>query len=357
MKRRRILRSYTLALYPNAGKAETVRYTLWWAQRFCRDYVDRLYDAPERAYESTAGLSHLANDQQKRAWDMLRTGRATAKATGRPFHRPKQVPEIVDARIRESRTPGFQFWVKVPRGPWIPAQTHRALSRAIALGGKLRIGCELRRGRHGGYVVRAFVEYPKRWLVKGRDYIGADVGVSVAVATSDGRRSQSLRPLLTRTQKKRAEQSRQGHRCVTTRSTMKQYLDHEARRLVTLAQRSGKSLVIERLKTLGKLKPSRSIGGWARTHFGERVLQIAEIAGVAVHEVHPAYTSLVHWRCGYRGYRRGVEFTCDQCESREHADINAARNLVRKATGAFQWGRARAGIQIRPDNILLESSA
>ena len=48
--------------------------------------------------------------------------------------------------------------------------------------------------------------------------------------------------------------------------------------------------------------------------------------------------------------RRGVDFRCHQCGARGHADVLAARNLVRRATGRFQRVEAKkAGIQTRSE--------
>ena len=89
--------------------------------------------------------------------------------------------------------------------------------------------------------------------------------------------------------------------------------------------------------TLANLKLPGRLGGWARMHFGTRALQIAEEVGVAVVQVNPAYTSITCLRCGHadKHNRRGTDFCCVQCGARAHADVLAARNLVRKATGAF----------------------
>lgn len=346
VKRQRCIRSYELRLYPNTAKAEEMRYTLWWASRFTLDYVRQLYPLPANAKISTAGKGDLNDRCKERARGMLRAGRASARATGKSFNCPTTVGEIAASRIQVSRTPHFQFWVKVSRGPFVPAQTHRALAAALRGGGQLRGECELRRGRKGAYIVRVFVEFQTPAPTPGRDHLGCDVGVNQAVSTSDGYTARSLRPILERTRQKRAEQNRQGHHRSSARSAVKQRLDHEARRVVTLAMHGHKTLVLERLKTLGNLKPLGSIGGWARRHFGERVRQIAEIAGVAVLEVHPAYTSQTCLVCDHvdSKNRRGTEFECTRCGARGHADVVAARNLVRRARGVeFGFKTPRKG--------------
>ena len=335
--RRGVVRSYVLALHPNAGKAEDARYAMWWFQRYWLGFMQRLYGQTPNAFETTAGLGTLANQAQARARATLRAGRAAEKTTGQSFHCPQIAPLLCEAKIRHGKGTSFPYWVKPPLGPWIPAVTHRALNRALRVGGTLRPQCEVRQGKRGGLVAHVFVEYERRQPAPSRDVLGCDVGVNHGVSTSDGRTSKSLRPIMEKTRSRNAERQRQGHRCQSSRSAIKQELDREARRAVMLAARSGRPLAIERLKTLANLKPSGRLGGWARVHFGTRVLQIAEEVGVAVVQVNPAYTSITCLRCGHadKHNRRGTDFCCVQCGARAHADVLAARNLVRKATGAF----------------------
>lgn len=329
-------RSYVLVLRPNPGKAEAARYAIWWSQRWCLDYVRLLYGEKPNATVSTVGMGSLNHSAQKTARDMLRAGRAAGRATGKVFECPTTAPAYAIALLKTARVANhFPLWATIPTLAPIPLQPHRAFSRALRAGGQVTTRCQVRIGKNGGLVARVCVEMPRVAPTPSRDYLGCDVGVNQAVSTSDGYAARSLRPILDRTRLKRAEQHRQGHPCGSARSAVKQRLDHEARKIVTLAKRGNKTLVLERLKTLGNMKPRGSIGGWARRHFGERARQIASVLGVAVLEVHPAYTSITCRRCDHVDpkNRRGTEFECRQCGSREHADVHAARNLVRRARG------------------------
>lgn len=331
------IRCYTLRLYANPGKARQafanmVEYRAWlW------DYVMRYYSKAEGATESTKGRGWIANQAFKRARGILLAGRNGSIATGEWFNRPKSLPLLCDGTLEENKSSSFDYWAKLANGPRLPAQTHRALKNALRKGGKLLKTCEVAVGRNGGLFVRAFVEFEKPEPTKSRDYIGVDVGVNAGIARSDGYIGKDLHPMLARNRQKRDEQRRQGHVKSSKRSAVKQILDREAKRLVTLAARGNKTLVLERLSTLSQLRMHGSIGAWPRLHLGMRVSQFAELAGVDVLEASPAYTSQTCLVCGHRDRKNrcGIRFRCRRCGYIAHADTVGAVNLARKARGIF----------------------
>jgi Putative transposase DNA-binding domain len=353
-KGQRTVRAYLLRLYPNAGKAEELRYGIYWQHYYTLCYTRRFWQELTLDAESVAGLGKVAAWGQKRARDMMLAGWAAYKATGLPFHCPESAPELQDAVIQKNKKSAeFDYWVKPVLGPWVPAKAHKGLNKALRAGGTLRKPCEVRATPHGAFFVRVFVEFPLQKPVDTGVYLGCDVGVNAGVSRSDGYVGQSLRPIMEKARKRRAEQQRQGHHKSSTRTALKQVLDQEARKAITLAAKSGKTLVLESPKALGNLKPSGSIGGWARRHFGDRTRQIAEIACVAVREEWPAYTSITCLRCGYRdkANRRGTVFACRSCGYEIHADVQAARALTRRAAGRFPFAKQRkstvTGIETR----------
>jgi putative transposase len=66
---------------------------------------------------------------------------------------------------------------------------------------------------------------------------------------------------------------------------------------------------------------------WAHGLLETWLTNKAQEKGLAVAYVHPAYTSKTCHRCGLVGIRRKHTFMCAACGHRDHADVNAAKNI------------------------------
>ena len=352
-KKRGAIRSYMLHLSANPGKTEETRYALWWYRTLTLEYCQRYYRRCDLEWESTKGKGVLPNQAQNRARDIIAAGFAAYQATGTPFHCPTDFPLLCEGIVGHNKGTSFAYWVKTPRGSWLPAQTHRALKNALRHGGQLRKACEVRQGKNGGLIATVFVEFPRQKPIDTRNYLACDVGVNAGVARSDGYIGESLRPLLERNRQKRAEQQKQGHCKTSQRSAVKQILDREARCAVMLAKRGNKTLVLESSQALANLKPSGSIGGWPRQHYAVRCRQIAEVTGVSVREVWPARSSITCPQCWYsdKANRRGIEFRCVRCGHVAHADVVGSINLARRARGVWspEIPDTKAALQIQSE--------
>jgi IS605 OrfB family transposase len=71
----------------------------------------------------------------------------------------------------------------------------------------------------------------------------------------------------------------------------------------------------------------RRLSRWQHAAMRTAVTNKAELAGVALACVDPAYTSQQCSRCGLRGKRKRHAFTCPHCGHAQHADVNAAINI------------------------------
>lgn len=354
------VRAYTLRLYPNPGKAKEAFGILLEQRVWLYEFVRQHMTTGEESWTvSTQGLGWAANRALRHARTIVKAGRNSSIATGQQFNEPRRLPLVGDGTVERSDTPTFDYWVKMTPGPRMPAKSHHGLNKALRTGGTLMNTTEITTNRYGRLIAHVFVRFDVPAREDTGDYIGVDVGVNHGLCTTEGYQSKSLRLILNKATAKNAERQRQGHvhTLQSHRSACKQFLDREAKRLVASAKRGHKTLVLESSKTLGNLKPRGSIGAWARQHLGHRVSYLAEVTGVAVLEVNPAYTSITCEQCGYadKKNRRGTEFVCQQCGAYVHADALAARNLARRARGVFPMARkdTKAAKETRESRLTL----
>lgn len=148
--------------------------------------------------------------------------------------------------------------------------------------------------------------------------------IKLAAVKAEGKSARSVRRALKRLSRKRSHRTKDFARCV-------------AKRLVEWAG-SASTLVFEKLKFDKRRKSrkgiSRRLNEWPHALIKQCVRNRAELAGVAVAEVDPAYTSQTCSRCGNLGERHRHSFQCPVCGFAAHADVNAAVNIGRKFTGA-----------------------
>ncbi len=71
----------------------------------------------------------------------------------------------------------------------------------------------------------------------------------------------------------------------------------------------------------------RRLSQWQHGAIRRAVVSKAQLAGQALAEVNPAYTSQKCSRCGLLGKRYRHQFTCPACGHCQHADVNAAINI------------------------------
>jgi IS605 OrfB family transposase len=111
-----------------------------------------------------------------------------------------------------------------------------------------------------------------------------------------------------------------------------------AKRLVAWAQ-PGSILVLEDLRIPQQSKKTKMRKGvrrrlslWAHGQLEAAIRQRAEMCGVAVVSVNPAFTSQDCSRCGLRGVRQKHSFSCPHCGHTQHSDSNAATNIRQRFT-------------------------
>jgi putative transposase len=218
-----------------------------------------------------------------------------------------------------------------------------------------------RRGRH--IEATLFCSHvPKNELPPTGKMIGIDLGVEVLAATSEGtlhenpRHRRDLAPMLARAQQERARHSRGSSRYrrssreltrlkATEANRRKDALHKLSRRLVN----ENDLIVHEDLKIKNMCRSARGTlenpgtkvacksglndaimdAGWARLI--SMLNYKAADAGRKIIAVNPRHTSQRCSACGHvaRENRDKQKFACVSCGFTEHADINAARNILR----------------------------
>jgi putative transposase len=255
----------------------------------------------------------------------------------------------------------------------VPVRFHRRLQ------GEARTLTVRRRGRHWEVTVFCAQVPPRRLAATGTG-VGIDVGVTVWVATSEGelfanprpgrvwaarlagaqrdqarRRPGSLRyrQAAAAAARVKAKQAwiRKDHCHQVSRRLVDTYevICHEDLRIVNLVRSARGSLDEAGVGVAGvgvaaKAGLNRAITDSGRGRLLSMIAYKAEDAGRLVIAVNPRHTSQRCPRGGHvaRDNRAGVVFRCQRCGHRDHADINAAVNILRAGL-AHQHPGAKSG--------------
>jgi len=95
----------------------------------------------------------------------------------------------------------------------------------------------------------------------------------------------------------------------------------------------------------------RRLSVWQHGAIREAVTSKAEMRGLAIVYINPAYTSQNCARCGLRGERHRHTFTCPSCGHEAHADVNAAINIRSR----FVQSRLDGPPSVGPEALSLSS--
>jgi putative transposase len=237
----------------------------------------------------------------------------------------------------------------------VKANLHRPL-RGVAKTLTVR-----RRRRHLEVTVFCSGVPKNEWPETGRS-VGIDLGVGVLAATSDGvlrvnpRHRKQLSARLAASQRERSRHRRGSCRYKEASARIARLKEKEANRRKDALHQLSRSLVDdddlivhERLKVSNMSRSARgtvdnpgvkvraksalndaiSDSGWARLI--AMINYKAQGAGRRVIAVNPAYTSQRCPSCDHvaKDNRHEQRFNCVNCGFTEHADVNAARNILR----------------------------
>jgi len=108
-----------------------------------------------------------------------------------------------------------------------------------------------------------------------------------------------------------------------------------SRKIVNYAKENRCGIKLEDLRGIRKnRKQAKSfkvhLNSWGYYQLGQFIEYKAQLAGVPVQYIEPAYTSQRCHKCGRLGDRNGKAFKCPHCGHASHADVNAAWNIAEK---------------------------
>lgn len=221
------------------------------------------------------------------------------------------------------------------------------------LKGQSPTAATLNKTKRGDYYINICVDLPTSPTGKTPKVIGVDLGRRDIATTStgnswSGKQIQATRDRYSKVrsnvQSKRTRNSRRLLRRLSGREQrFQKWLNHNiSRQLVQEAKQLNASLAFEDLTNIReslnqKLRSKterRRTNNWAFHQLRLFVSYKANIAGVPVIFVPPAYTSQTCSRCGHihpikgKSYRNGKVFKCGHCGFEHDADINAANNIA-----------------------------
>lgn len=201
--------------------------------------------------------------------------------------------------------------------------------------------------------------------------LGIDLGVTNIAADSDGsfhtgqaiernrQRMQILRSDLQACGTKSAK--RHLKRLAGRQRRFQKDINHQiSKRLVETAQRTNRAIALEELTHIRQRTRARGAdqrarhSNWAFAQLRTFIEYKARMVGIPVILVDPRHTSQQCSCCGFvnkHNRRSQSEFLCLSCGYRDHADTNAAKNLVSRAVCQPAYRSARSGGQLQAPGL------
>lgn len=196
----------------------------------------------------------------------------------------------------------------------------------------------------GKFYLLQTIDIPSEKEDSVEEFLGVDMGITDIATLSTGKTfaSKELNEYKIKRQKVRSSLQSKGtknakrilKRLSGKEKRTQTIINHTiAKQVVTLAKRQGKGIVVEELKGIRKSldKFSKKQKGlynkWAFYQLRSFIEYKAQLFGVQVIVVNPAYSSKMCHSCKHIGNRKSKSFSCLNCSLETDADVNAAKNL------------------------------
>jgi putative transposase len=238
---------------------------------------------------------------------------------------------------------------------WLPMHVPSKFKQLL----KQKIGrVQISRLRDEYYVFISF-EVPEPEPYKPRGWFGVDIGLRHIVVVSDAEGKinkfynsaidwkKALEYRKADMQRAKDKRYKKGAWRVLRRlsgkiKNLQSYINHcIAKELVLMAKERRCGIAIENLKGLRKGKVGKRhrkrLHKWAYRDLIDKIVYKAKLHGVPVVFVNPKGTSRTCSRCGAKGIIKGRTFVCKKCGLKLDRDLNASRNIAKRAfLSAFQ---------------------
>jgi putative transposase len=109
-----------------------------------------------------------------------------------------------------------------------------------------------------------------------------------------------------------------------------------SKKMVQIAKENNCGIKLEKLTNIRKNKKNKksfryTLNSWSYYQLSQMIFYKAQLQGVPVQYIDPAYTSQNCSRCDHIGSRNGKKFRCANCKHIDHADANAAFNIAKSS--------------------------
>ena len=249
------------------------------------------------------------------------------------------------------------------------------------LRGQKPTAATLNKTKKGDYYINVCVDLPTDPTGKTPKVIGVDLGRRDIATTSTGKswngeKIQATRDRYSKVRKtvqsKRTRSSRRLLRRLSGREQrFQKWLNHNiSKQLVEDAKSSNASLAFEDLTNIRQSlnqkprskKERRRTNNWAFYQLRMFTEYKANIAGIPIILVPPAYTSQTCSRCHHihpvkgKSYRKGKRYKCGNCGFEHDADINAALNIAALGLSVSQPENLKISCQLEGQLSLFPTS-
>jgi IS605 OrfB family transposase len=194
---------------------------------------------------------------------------------------------------------------------------------------------EIFKNRKGQWYCHLVGEYEEK-PTTGFRMMGVDCGINNVAVTSTNKFFGGKRVVHQRNEFRKHKRKQSG---IRLRNYVRDINHKVSRAVVNEAVQQGVSVIrLERLKYYREKQEDKGHAlnykrhSWAYAQLQSFITYKAQLEGIGIEFVNPAFTSQVCSRCGKLGCRAKHKFECPHCGFRCHADLNASRNICKGIT-------------------------